>query len=165
MASGDGPHGSHQEGLVVAHGEVAEDLALHAHRRVDQQGRAGGAEPPVDRRELVDDVPGLLAEEAGQVALWSAPSRWSPMPGERSATARVWFTFEMQTRKFGGSMLHCVTKPARQPLMSCIGRADRDDVEGVVDEGEERRRGRPGRRSPVVRRIRRPEAHRRSSTP
>ena len=40
------------------------------------------------------------------------------MPDDCSATARVWLTFEMQTRKFGGSMLHCVTKPARQPLIS-----------------------------------------------
>ena len=43
------------------------------------------------------------------------------MPGERSAMDSVWFTFEMQTRKFGGSMLHWVTNPARQPLISASG--------------------------------------------
>ena len=43
------------------------------------------------------------------------------MPEERSATPRVWFAFEMHTRKFGGSMLHWVTKPARQPLISPVG--------------------------------------------
>ena len=31
---------------------------------------------------------------------------------------KVWLIFEMQARKFGGSMLHWVTNPARQPLMS-----------------------------------------------
>ena len=35
------------------------------------------------------------------------------MPGERSAIDKVWFTFEMHTRKFGGSMLHWVTKPGQ----------------------------------------------------
>jgi len=44
-----------------------------------------------------------------------------PIPDARSATPKVWFTFEMHTRKFGGSMLHWVTKPARQPLMSAPG--------------------------------------------
>ncbi len=43
------------------------------------------------------------------------------MPVECSATAKVWFTFEMHTRKLGGSMLHCVTNPARQPLMLSSG--------------------------------------------
>ena len=43
------------------------------------------------------------------------------MADDRSATASVWFSFEMQTRKFGGSMLHWVTNPARQPLMSASG--------------------------------------------
>ena len=57
MAAGHGPHGSHQEGLVVAYREVAEDRALHADGRVDQKGRAGGPEPPVDGCELVDESP------------------------------------------------------------------------------------------------------------
>ena len=43
------------------------------------------------------------------------------MPEDRSATDSVWFTFETHTRKFGGSMLHWVTKPARQPLISASG--------------------------------------------
>lgn len=43
------------------------------------------------------------------------------MPDECCATASVWFTFEMHTRKFGGSMLHWVMKPARQPLISASG--------------------------------------------
>ena len=49
---------------------------------------------------------------------WSSPRRWSPIADERSATGNVWLRLETQTRKFGGSMLHWVTKPARQPLMS-----------------------------------------------
>ena len=77
-------------------------------------------ESPVDRGELVDQVTGLLAEEAGQVDLILA-EEMEAHPGERSATARVWLTFEMQTRKLGGSMLHCVTNPARQPLISASG--------------------------------------------
>ena len=48
---------------MIAHGEVTEDLALHADGGVHQQGGPGGAEPPIDRCELVDQVAGLLAEE------------------------------------------------------------------------------------------------------
>ena len=65
----DGPH---QEGHVVAHGEVAEDVALHADGCVDEQGCTSGAEPPVDRGELVHQVPSLLAEQARQVHLFLA---------------------------------------------------------------------------------------------
>ena len=54
---------------MIADGEMAEYLALHAHRGIHQEGRPRRAEAPIDRGELVDQVTGLLAEEAGQVDL------------------------------------------------------------------------------------------------
>ena len=59
----------HEEGRVVAHRGVADDVALHAHRRVRQQGSPRGAQPPVASGELVDQVTGLLTEKPGHVLL------------------------------------------------------------------------------------------------
>ncbi len=67
MSARNRAHPTHEECLVIADGEVAQDLALRADGGVHQQGRPGGAEPPVDRGELVDQVTGLFAEQAGEV--------------------------------------------------------------------------------------------------
>ena len=62
-------HGTHKECLVIADGEMPEDLALHADGGVHQQRCPRGTEPPVDRGELVDQVTRLLAEQAGDAYL------------------------------------------------------------------------------------------------
>ena len=57
---------------MITNGEMAEDLALHADGSVHQQRCAGRSETPIDRREFVDHVARLLAEEAGEVDLMPA---------------------------------------------------------------------------------------------
>ena len=162
MPTGTARTAPHEEGLVVADGEVAEDLALHAHRRVHEQGRPGGAEPPVDRGELVDLVPGLLAEEARQVDLVARPGGGVPCP--TSARRRRGCGSPSRCRR-GSSAGRCCTGSRNRPGSRSSRRRGpyRDDVERVVDPVEE------GREIPLPRRlvssIRRPETHRRSSSP
>ena len=91
-----------EEILVIADGEMPEDLAFHADGGVHQQGRPGGAEPPVDRGELVDQVTGLLAERASEVYLILAQEMEARCQSWLGGAPRVWLTFEMHTRKLSG---------------------------------------------------------------
>ena len=105
---------------MVADPEAVEDGTLHGDRRVDEQGHPGGAEPPVDRRELVDLVPRLLAEETCQLHL-VLTQKMQPHALRTQRHAERVIQPRDADEEVGGSMLHWVTKPARQPLISASG--------------------------------------------
>ena len=54
---------------MVADREVSQYRALHADRSVHQEGGSRRAQAPIDRGELVDQVPCLFAEEPCHVDL------------------------------------------------------------------------------------------------
>lgn len=76
---------------------------------------------PLAAGELVYLVAGGSAEELGEV-LGRAGTKWTARALARMATRQVRFLSERQTRKRGGSMLHWVAKPSRQPARSSPAR-------------------------------------------
>jgi catechol 2,3-dioxygenase-like lactoylglutathione lyase family enzyme len=164
VVSGHRPYCPHQEGFVVAHREVAQHLALHADGSVHQEGRPCCAEPPVDGRELVDDVPRLFPEEARHCAL-VGPEKVEPHP-RRALSDREGVVHLRDAHQEVGRVDAALRHESRQAAAHVVvGRPHRYDVVGVVDESEERVEPFSIIAHRVVNRIRGTEAHDRSSRP
>jgi len=120
MSARDRPHPTHEECLVIADGEMAQDLALRADRGVHQQGRPSGAEPPVDRSELVDQVTGLFTEQTGEAYLIPAQEMEAHSGsafGHAEGVVDLRNAHE-KVRRMDAALGH---EPARQPLISASG--------------------------------------------
>lgn len=71
---------------------------------------------PLARRELLDLVARLAAEQLSEICA-SLGTMWTTSVSAFSATANVRFLSDRHTKNRGGSMLHWVANPTKQPAI------------------------------------------------
>ena len=103
---------------------------------VHQKGRPGGAQPPVDRSELVHQVAGLLAEETGETDLVLAEQVQANSQGRARDAQRMVHRRDAQQEvgRVDAALGH---EPGKAAAHFFVGRPDRDDEVGVVHQVEE----------------------------
>ena len=116
--AGDGAQGTHYERHVVADGHVPEDPPLERADRASKGAPAGPRRQSTDAN-LSTRSPVSSANSRAR-STWSGRGDGDPCAMHARPRQGVVLT-ETQATKFGGSMLHWVTKPARHPLISPSG--------------------------------------------
>ncbi len=115
-------HGD-QKGLMVAAAHSVYDPTLHPCRAFRKDRGPAHSTCPLHLCELIDHVAGLLPEERCGLPLVGAREDAGRGWSTCRATPNVWLIFETHTMNRTGSMLACVTKPARHPLGSSSANA------------------------------------------